>query len=547
MGVTKMSPLDQISRAGLILLSCAVVGFTIVGRSFSWLTPGMTDAQCFAYIGLAWLDGRLPYIDVWDIKPPGIFALNAAVFAILPNSFGALAIVEGFSIIACALTVYSLLRQWRASQVGAALGTLTFAITSNLLFYNDQGNLTEIYVLLPATLSVYCFSRSFPDFTGKWMFLAGFCAGIASMFKLPGIASLLAQTAFLVLVWILSPDFSLSRLLAGLLTILIGVAIAWLPVCFYFAYHDALVEMVNASLIYLFNYGLVHSRSLTGLLLLSYENLHRVGSIYIFVFVGLCTFVLGNRDFVARMQPGKTPTLEFFLPLAALWLLVDLIAALAGGRNHQHYFLCLMPSLSVMAGVTFGILLSPIGESASAKPIQLCFFAVLVVPLVLYHFENDFREFVHLIKYRHLLSHDKRFGHYAPTMNEQLKNFQTYMRTIKDEKDTLFSVEYQPWIFTTLNMKSSVYVMDADYRKQFTGALRRRFGPDLLRLLEANPPVFIADTTDEPEAAGEKDSFYREFTQFINNRYEFVTEFVLSSHRVRLYKIVALKGDKNER
>jgi hypothetical protein len=64
MGVTKMSPLDQISRAGLILLSCAVVGFTIVGRSFSWLTPGMTDAQCFAYIGLAWLDRRLPYIDV---------------------------------------------------------------------------------------------------------------------------------------------------------------------------------------------------------------------------------------------------------------------------------------------------------------------------------------------------------------------------------------------------------------------------------------------------------------------------------------------------
>jgi hypothetical protein len=155
MGVTKMSPLDQISRAGLILLSCAVVGFTVVGRSFTWLTPGMTDAQLFAYIGLGWLDGRLPYIDVWDFKPPGIFALNAAVFANFPSSFGALAIVEGFFIVACAFTVYGLLRQWRASRVGAALGTFTFAVTSNLLFYSDQGNLTEIYVLLPATLSVY--------------------------------------------------------------------------------------------------------------------------------------------------------------------------------------------------------------------------------------------------------------------------------------------------------------------------------------------------------------------------------------------------------
>jgi hypothetical protein len=373
------------------------------------------------------------------------------------------------------------------------------------------------------------------------MFLAGFCAGIASMFKLPGIAPLLAQTVFLVLVWILSQAFSLPRLIAGLLTILIGVVIAWLPVCLYFAYHHALVEMMNASLIYSVNYGLVHPRSVAGLLLLIYENLQRVGVICIFVFVGFCTFVLADSDFVVRMQPGKIPTLEFFLPLAALWLLVDLIAALAGGRNHPHYFLCLMPSLSVMAGATFCILLSTIGESASIKSIQLCFFAVLIAPLVLYHFENDSREFVHLVKYRHLLSHDKRFGHHAPTMNEQLKNIQTYMRTIKNEKDTLFSVEYAPWIFTTLNMKSPIYVLDTGLRKQFTGALSRRFGHDVLQRLEANAPVFIIDTTAEPEAAERKDSFYKEFIQFINNRYEFVTEFPLSSTQVRLYKIVALK------
>ena len=212
------------------------------------------------------------------------------------------------------------------------------------------------------------------------------------------------------------------------------------------------------------------------------------------------------------------------------------MAALAGGRNHQHYFLCLMPSLSVMAGATFCMLLNTIGESASTKPIQLYFSVVLITPLVLYHSENDSREFVHLIKYGHLLSYDKRFGHYAPNINEQLRNIQTYIRTIKNEKDTLFSIQYIPWIFTTLNMKSPIYVLDADYRKQFTGVLRRRFGQDVLQLLEVNPPVFIADNTDEPKAVGEKDPFYKEFTQFIHNRYEFVTEFVLYQERVRLYK-----------
>ena len=95
-------------RSGLLLV-CCTLGATIIGRSFTALDPEPTDAQLFAYMGLRWLQGGLPYVDFWDNKPPGIFAVNALVFYWFPRSFTALACLEGVVILGCITTVYLLM------------------------------------------------------------------------------------------------------------------------------------------------------------------------------------------------------------------------------------------------------------------------------------------------------------------------------------------------------------------------------------------------------------------------------------------------------
>jgi hypothetical protein len=68
--------MDHPSRGSFLLLTAWVLRVTIVGRSFTVLYPDPSDAQLFAYIGLKWTQVYIPYVDIWDPKPPGIFAVN---------------------------------------------------------------------------------------------------------------------------------------------------------------------------------------------------------------------------------------------------------------------------------------------------------------------------------------------------------------------------------------------------------------------------------------------------------------------------------------
>src|SRR5262249_48384101 len=164
------------------------VASTVLGRSFTALSPGPYDAQLFAYIGLQWLHGRIPYLQVWEHKPPGIFAVDAFVFSAFPKDFTALAVVEGIFVLGCVATVYLLLLHWGAPRLVASLSGGAAAIACNLEAFNELGNLTEVYLLWPATLSMYCFTRSGARFERRWVFMAGFLSGVASLFKPVGLA-----------------------------------------------------------------------------------------------------------------------------------------------------------------------------------------------------------------------------------------------------------------------------------------------------------------------------------------------------------------------
>src|SRR6516225_7121518 len=112
----------------LVLLGF-VTASLLLGRGFTALAPGHADAKLFAYIGRAWLHGSVPYADVWDNKPPGIFATNALVFALFPDNFAALAVVEGLSVALCLWSLWSLMRcvgaRWSVATVAAACAAIT--------------------------------------------------------------------------------------------------------------------------------------------------------------------------------------------------------------------------------------------------------------------------------------------------------------------------------------------------------------------------------------------------------------------------------------
>ena len=70
--------------AGQFLLLAAVALITRLGELRSWIANG--DEQFYLFVGKAMLRGELPYVNVWDRKPIGLFLIYEAIAALGGNS-----------------------------------------------------------------------------------------------------------------------------------------------------------------------------------------------------------------------------------------------------------------------------------------------------------------------------------------------------------------------------------------------------------------------------------------------------------------------------
>ncbi len=85
-------PLARRRRAGV--LDVAGIVFALLYGAPSLLYPLAPDQSLFFYVGQAWWHGKLPYRDVFDQKPPGIFALYALATWIFGSRLWAVHVFE---------------------------------------------------------------------------------------------------------------------------------------------------------------------------------------------------------------------------------------------------------------------------------------------------------------------------------------------------------------------------------------------------------------------------------------------------------------------
>jgi hypothetical protein len=323
----------SITPKNLVLIGF-VTASLIVGRGFTALVPGYADAQLFAYIGSKWLTGVIPYVDVWDNKPPGIFATIAMVFAIFPDNFGALAVLEGVWIAICHLSIFTLMRKFGAPWDAAAVATAASAVACNLSYYNGNGILTEIYLIGPAATSMVFFVKAFLERRLHWMFFAGICTGIAALYKTPGLSPFLAQMCFLFLLVLLEQHGGLLFLRCFVVNAF-GIVVAWAPFVLYFWWHGGLFELFDATLFYNITYGTSSQPGLFQSVFRVVSHLQPIATLAVCALV-VSVLVANNlyaslRAVLAR-EKDVAPFTRWGM-LVVLWVLCDLAGAMAGGRE----------------------------------------------------------------------------------------------------------------------------------------------------------------------------------------------------------------------
>jgi hypothetical protein len=175
---------DDYSR---LIAMLAILIVTALTRLMSFGNPAAhIDDQFYLYVGHSILAGDIPYVDVWDRKPIGLFLIYAACAALGGNGVLQYQLVAGLFVFATALTIYAFGRLI-APERGALLAALIYPVMM-VQMGGDAGQAPVFYNLFMAVAALLIYKTT----TGKSS-PSLFAGGLAM--ALVGISLTIKQTA----------------------------------------------------------------------------------------------------------------------------------------------------------------------------------------------------------------------------------------------------------------------------------------------------------------------------------------------------------------
>lgn len=356
---------SEASRALPLALAAAIIA---TGKVADAVLPIGQDQGLFITIGQLIERGGMPWRDIWENKPPGVYYLYAAVLAFFPDyaqkcvlrlpvlvpeglyvscaQYG-LAFVDWLWAVATAAAV-----GWFAlhlfGRAEAAVATVAFALFSSMVQVAQGGSMPDGQVLLPTAVAM-CAALRFADTRrGRWLVVAGLASGMALLFKQTGGLVAAAIAAWLVLDaplracgWRGAARVGAER--TGLLVS--GVLVVWLPVGLALAAAGALAAFLDQTIFWYRSYV-----APTGGVV---EVARLAASQSWKVFQGSqAALWLGALSAAPLLRPAARDDARVWLLVA--WTASALASVAAGGaRFHQYYYLVLVPPFSVLT--SFGL------------------------------------------------------------------------------------------------------------------------------------------------------------------------------------------------
>lgn len=175
------------SRSELLPVSGVILAASAIIMLPGLLSGPNFDASVFLLIGERLLDGHLPYVDLWDHKPPGIYVIDTALILLLGWLVGAWPAVWVGSVGATAflgLAVFAIGRERHGTLVATVAGLLT-ATTAAAWPFSLGGGLTETFAAALVAGAWWLAARQRHWIT-VGLLLA--LAGATSLFAIPGAA-----------------------------------------------------------------------------------------------------------------------------------------------------------------------------------------------------------------------------------------------------------------------------------------------------------------------------------------------------------------------
>jgi 4-amino-4-deoxy-L-arabinose transferase-like glycosyltransferase len=345
-GASGSEPASRRHRAttAALLVAAAVV---FVGTRAAYLdVPLERDEGEYAYVAQRMLLGEVPYRDVFDQKPPGVFVAYLLAFAVFGPSVEGIHLLAGLWTLATGVALFATVRRI-AGELEAGFALVVFAPMSVDPRLLATAANTEIFMLLPMVASTWCVARGVtrgdPDPGGSgWWLAAGALGGVACAFKQVAVTSLLFAAGAALLGGTAGRDVRWRRLGA----LAAGALLVWLPIVGAFVVLGAFAPFLDAVLLHNLRYSSSAGWN-EGAVRLLLAVAHQAPGLAVVWLLAASALI------VPRVAP---PRVRAFL---GAWWAASFAGVAIGLYFRPHYFVQLLPALASLCGVTLGAALRP--------------------------------------------------------------------------------------------------------------------------------------------------------------------------------------------
>ncbi len=309
------------------------------------------DEGCYAAIAAILMDGGLPYLDAVENKPPGIFYVYLWTFYLFGKYNMAAVHLVTLIWTLCSGILLSILA-YRMGGKKSALYALFFYMTFTAALYPKMiAANTEIFMALPYSLAVLLLWHAFMENKRRFYFISGLVSGISPLFKQVGAIEIIVVFAWLfIAVPLFRGGKEIRRSAASFACFGIGFLLPSGAVALLFYNKGILGDWIFWNITYPRRYISAGIESLNFFSQITAEFIPFVLST---VILWLLAILWMKRVLAGLRRPPESPQSEFSL-FVILWFAGSLCATMAGNRMFGHYFIQVLPSLSLMAALFAG-------------------------------------------------------------------------------------------------------------------------------------------------------------------------------------------------
>ncbi len=298
------------------------------------------DEGVYLYIGNQVTKGAVPYVDIFDHKPPGFYYTMAGLFSITSPSVEAARTLTLIINILSSFVLYLIGRRLGDKRIGLLAG-IFFIVGVHLPLLNGQLAILEPYMNFFIIIAMYFFVAFLKTGKEAYLFLSGFMIGIGILYKQTAVLALAAFITYLLFELFEPRKDKIKEtaiFIRNVWPMLLGFSLPLLGLVLFFWQLGGLSEFLDSfffsNLVYVSSKDIYAKKRIM---------LYIVLSAFFIIFLGIIGSILvANISYKAKRI--------FHELILVLWAIFSLTPYLI--RSFNYYLLQAMPPLSLLASIT---------------------------------------------------------------------------------------------------------------------------------------------------------------------------------------------------